>query len=72
MKTIRWNFLTENNFEGKTIVPFITHGGSEKYSIAEDMEKLAKGARVLKPFVVANRGDNGAQEKIDEWLKSHR
>ena len=63
-------FLSENNFEGKTIVPFITHGGGGKYSIAEDMGKLAKGARVLKPFVVANRGDSGVQEKVDEWIKS--
>ena len=72
MKTILWNFLTENNFEGKTIVPFVAHGGGEKFSITEDMGKLAKGARVLKTFVVANRSDSGAQEKIDEWLKNLR
>ncbi|RAI15796.1 MAG: flavodoxin [Candidatus Melainabacteria bacterium] len=62
-------FLTENNFEGKTIVPFITHGGGGKYTIAEDIGKLAKGAKVLKPFVVANRGGSNVQSDIDNWLK---
>lgn len=62
-------FLSENNFENKTIVPFITHGGGGKYTIAEDMAKLAKGAKVLKPFVVVERGDNNTQEDINLWLK---
>ena len=61
-------FLTENNFEGKTIVPFVTHGGG-KYSIAEDMAKLAKGAKVLKPFVVANRGGSNLQKEVDNWIQ---
>lgn len=62
-------FLTENNFEGKTIVPFITHGGGGKYTIAEDMGKLAKGSTVLNPFVVAGRGGSSVQNDINTWLK---
>lgn len=62
-------FLSENNFEGKTIIPFITHGGGGKYTIAEDMAKLAKGSKVLKPFVVAGYGDSNLQNDIDNWIK---
>lgn len=62
-------FLSENNFEGKTIVPFITHGGGGKYTIPEDMGKLAKGSKVLSPLVIAGRGDNNLQEEINNWLK---
>ena len=62
-------FLTENNFEDKTIVPFITHGGGGKYTIAEDMGKLAKGSKVLNPFVVAGRGGSSVQNDINTWLK---
>ena len=62
-------FLSENNFEGKTIIPFITHGGGGKYIIAEDMAKLAKGSKVLKPFVVAGYGDSNLQNDIDNWTK---
>lgn len=62
-------FLSENNFEGKTVVPFITHGGGGEYTIAKDMEKLAKGSKVLKPFVVAGRGGSNVQEEVNTWLK---
>ena len=62
-------FLDENNFEGKTIIPFITHGGGGKYTIAEDMGKMAKGTKVLDPFVVYERGDSNIDQKLDSWLK---
>lgn len=62
-------FLSENNFENKTIVPFITHGGGGKYTIAEDMGKMAKGSKVLEPLVVYERGDSETDNNIKEWLK---
>ena len=62
-------FLSENNFEGKTIVPFITHGGGGKYTIAEDMGKMAKGAKVLSPLVVYERGNSETDKEIETWLK---
>lgn len=61
-------FLSENNFEGKTIVPFITHGGGGKYTIAEDMGKLAKGSKVLEPLVVYERGDSNTDSQIKKWM----
>lgn len=61
-------FLSKNNFEGKIIVPFITHGGGGKYTIAEDMAKLAKGAKVLSPFVVYGQGNANTDKDITEWL----
>lgn len=61
-------FLSENNFEGKTIVPFITHGGGGKYTIAEDMGKLAKDSKVLQPLVVYNKGDSNTDNQIKDWL----
>lgn len=62
-------FLTVNNFDGKTVVPFVTHGGGGKYSIPEDIKELAKGSKVLKEFVVANRGDSNLQNEINDWIK---
>ena len=61
-------FLEKNNFEGKTIIPFITHGGGGKYTIAQDMEKFAKGSKVLAPFVVYEKGDNNTNKELDKWL----
>lgn len=62
-------FLTNNNFEDKIIVPFITHGGGGKYTIPQDMEKLAKGAKVLTPLVVYGRGNEQTEKEITQWLK---
>lgn len=61
-------FLENNNFEGKTLIPFITHGGGGKYNIKEDMEKLAKGAKVLNPIVIYERGDSKTDNEIANWL----
>ena len=63
------SFLSKNNFEGKTIVSFISHGGGGKYTIPEEMEKLAKGAKVLKPFVVYLAGDDQTDREIMNWIK---
>lgn len=61
-------FLENNNFEGKTIVPFITHGGGGGYTIDKDMEKLAKGSTVLKPLVVYENGGSGIDKEIKSWI----
>lgn len=60
-------FLTENNFEGKTVVPFITHGGGGKYTIKEDMAKLSK-TKTLEPLVIYERGDSNTDNDIKHWL----
>lgn len=62
-------FLSLNNFEGKIVAPFITHGGGGKYTIAESIEKLAKGAKVLDPFVVNERGNSKTDKELLEWVK---
>ncbi len=63
-------FLENNNFEGKTIVPFITHGGGGKYTIAEDMGRLAKGAKVLQPLVIYEHGNSETDKEIKNWLNN--
>lgn len=63
-------FLEENNFEGKTIIPFITHGGGGKYNIANDMEQIAKGSKVLTPFVVYERGNSATEKELSDWLNN--
>ena len=61
-------FLSENNFEGKTIVPFVTHGGGGGYTIDKDMANLAKGAKVLSPFVVYGKGGASVDKDLAEWI----
>ncbi len=61
-------FISENNFEGKTIVPFITHGGGGKYTITKDMKEMAKGSKVTEPLVIYQNGGTKAQQDVDNWL----
>lgn len=61
-------FLTTGAFEGKTIVPFISHGGGGGYDIAGDMKKAAAGSNVLKPLLVYYGGDYNTPKEIQNWL----
>lgn len=63
-------FLSKNNFEGKIIAPFITHGGGGKYTIAEDMAKLAKGSKVLEPFAIYENGNEETDKELSAWIKT--
>ena len=64
------SFLKENNFEGKTIVPFVTHGGGGGYSISKDMQKLAPKAKVLNQFTVYGSGDSTTPNEISNWIST--
>lgn len=63
-------FLAENNFEGKTVIPFVTHGGGGGYTIDKDMAELAKGAKVLAPLVVYGKGGANVDKEIAGWIKN--
>jgi len=56
------SFLSEADLSGKTIVPFITHGGGGLGRNAEDIAGLCPNATVLKGLAV-----NAAQK----WLSVH-
>ena len=63
-------FLSAHTFEGKTIVPFITHGGGGRYEIPADMGKLAKGAKVLSAFDTLSDGGANVEQEIIDWLNN--
>ncbi|MCC8188608.1 MAG: flavodoxin [Bacteroides sp.] len=62
-------FLETYNFEGKTIVPFITHEGSRLGASVTDMEKLAPKATVLKGLPVRGGSVDSALPDVQKWLK---
>ena len=61
-------FLSENDFDGKTIATFITHGGGEDSHIVSDIEKLALNAKVLTPLTVAGTGGSILEENVKNWI----
>ena len=64
-------FLGQNDFSGKTVVPFMTNGGWPGHVI-KDMENACSGAETACPMQVqfdTNGGDEliTPQSKIDKW-----
>ncbi len=63
------SFLDAYDFNGKTLVPFFTSGGSQLGEGQDRIEKLAKGARVL----TGKRFSARASEKeLTDWIASLR
>jgi len=62
-------FLESYNFEGKTIVPFITHEGSRLGASVSDIKKLAPKATVLKGLAVRGGSVSDAMPDVKTWLK---
>ena len=60
-------FLSENNFDGKTIVPFCTHGGGGESSTYEDIQKLAPNAKVKAGYTSYER--SAKSEDIKNWVQ---
>jgi len=57
-------FLSSADFTGKTIIPFITHGGGGLNRTVSDIKKLVQGSTVLNGF------DANNAVKISAWLKT--
>lgn len=45
-------FLSENNFSGKKVIPFISHGGGGKAKCVTDLKKMIPEATFLEEIVV--------------------
>lgn len=45
-------FLAQNDFNGKTVIPFVTHGGGGKVNCLKDMIELAQGAEIIEGFAL--------------------
>lgn len=62
-------FLESNNFEGKTIIPFITHEGSRMGNSVDDIKKLAPKATVLKGLPIRGGSATNSGGDVERWLK---
>lgn len=63
-------FLEANDFSGKTIAEFITHGGGGEARCASDLQKLCPGAKFTDTLVVGGIRAARAQNEVKEWLAS--
>lgn len=63
-----YTFLEENNFSGKTIIPFCSHEGSGLGSGVSDIKKLCPDAVLLNGLAVRGFDVKGSQNKINDWI----
>lgn len=70
MPMIIYTFLEQYNFEGKTIVPFNTHGGSGLSSTVSTItEKLPNSNVISNAFTLSRNNMEEAPKEVESWLE---
>ncbi len=65
------SFLQNHNFEGKTIVPFVTHGGGIFLYSLDTIKEEAPKANMIKGFAIAAAYLSTSEDIITDWLVEH-
>lgn len=63
-----YSFLDEYDLSGKTIVPFVTSGGSGFSGSISDIENAEPGATVQEGLAFSDSSAIDAQGDVEEWL----
>lgn len=63
-----FTFMEQYDFSGKTIVPFVTHGGGGVANCVSDLQKTAPNAKFLDALVISGSNAKGAQSDVNAWL----
>ncbi|MBD3879215.1 MAG: NAD(P)H-dependent oxidoreductase [Quinella sp. 1Q5] len=70
---VMMTFLEANDFSGKTIIPFCTHGGSGLASSEREIVDACPNAKVLSGLAIVGKTAQNdfpaAQKDVDSWLK---
>ena len=64
-----YSFLEEADLSGKTIVPFVTSGGSGFSGAIRTIESLESGATIQEGLSISGSSAADAQNQIHEWLR---
>lgn len=62
------SFLAQLDLNGKTVVPFITHGGYGVGKSTADLAKRAKGAKLQQPLVMEADQERRTTTEVLQWL----
>ena len=62
------SFLSNHDLAGKTVVPFITHGGYGTGRSISVLAQMAPGARIADAFVMKADQERDTLERVSEWL----
>ena len=63
-----YSFLDEYDLSGKTVIPFVTSGGSGFSGTVSEIERLAPEADVQEGIALSASGAVNARDEIEAWL----
>ena len=63
------SFLAEHDFAGKSIAPFMTHGGGGAGRSVADIRRLCPGAKVLEGLTVRGEAAATAHKDVAAWVR---
>ncbi|WP_198018893.1 flavodoxin [Asinibacterium sp. OR53] len=61
-------FLRDNDFSGKTILPFNTHAGYGTGKSVSEIKEFAPNAKVADAFSVRDSNIKGAKNEVEKWV----
>lgn len=64
-----YSFFDEYDFSGKTIIPFVTSGGSGFSDTISTIKSLEPNANILEGLNISGRRVQDAEKNVEEWLK---
>lgn len=64
-----YTFLESYDFNGKTVIPFVTHGSSGESGTSDIIRNKLSDATVLKYISMYGRDVDSFYDEIDSWLK---
>lgn len=66
-----YSFLESYDFAGKTIIPFVTHGGSRASGSLETIAELTPGAIIYDNSLILSRNEvAGSEKEVRHWAES--
>lgn len=64
-----YSFLDENDLSNKTVIPFVTHGGSKFSNTIETLKTMYQDTNVLAGIDIYQHDVINSEDDIREWLK---
>lgn len=65
-------FLAENDLSGKTLIPFMTHEGSQLGHAIQDIKKLCPDSKVLDGLAIRGSQAKNSQNEVMKWLQKNK
>ena len=66
-----YSFFDEYDMSGKTVIPFVTHGGSSFSNTISAIKSLEPNAEVVQGLSIRDSSVSSSETEIKEWVKNN-